>query len=92
MKWNYLDSVTASVERLMKARRSMNIGVFVSIIFITLFLLMGIGYQATEDKFYLLCYTLCILYTIIFIGMIIKREIYSMMIYLKKDEGGKKHE
>lgn len=81
----YIDTVIEDSERLKKARKSINYGVdltligFTSFAVISMFFLL-INYPVTAT----FVAVLSISYLILMVGLIIKREIFSVMIYLKE--------
>ena len=83
----YIDTVTEGVERLKDARKNMNKGVillFISWIFVMIFsiFLFFIKWKVSATWFA----ALSVGYLVMIFGLIIKREIFSMMIYLKEEK------
>jgi len=83
--FDYIKTNEADVERLIKARDNINKGVYISVFFfiilygctiITAFIL-----KAHNAVLYALL--LAVVFLVMTVGLMIKREIFSMMIYLK---------
>jgi len=85
--FEFTDTVKADASELILKRERIHYGAIFLLVawaFITFIALVmwGVGYRATA----LLVETLALVYVFLCIGLIIKREIYSMMIYLKEKE------
>jgi len=81
----YLDTVTENIERIEKARIHLNEGIVLSLIGFGLINIVGLiiyiyGYPITSIIFFVFGF----IYFLMMIAMVIKREIFSMMIFFKK--------
>ena len=85
----YIDTSTAPIERLKQARENINIGTIILII--ASFLLIWLGALSpllfsSNIKIYitLFCYVSAIGYLMLVVGLILKRELYSIVILIKE--------
>ena len=80
----YLDTCVVDIDRLKKARSNINKGTTLTFIFSILILVMGATFMFFDELS--LGITLLVLasfYLIMAIGLVIKREIFSIMIFLR---------
>jgi len=75
--FKYVDTSKEDIERLKSARKHINWGAFFCIYFFAFLAVFGIFFAV-------ILIFLSILFLILGIGLVLKREIYSMMIYLKE--------
>jgi len=86
---DYLDVVVEDVERLERGRSNLNKSAFFILSLWLIFTIFSLMFYSIG--FYFTCIVLlvcCTMNCVIFVGLIIKREIYGVMIYLKKTDGG----
>jgi len=73
----YIDISKENIERLKSARKHINWGAFFCLYFFAFLAVFGMFFAAV-------LLFISILFLILGIGLVLKREIYSMMIYLKE--------
>jgi len=80
----YLDTVTESTDRLKEARNNINKGILFLLFAFVISFILGVFSIFFSYSFSLLCYTGAICYLVLMIGLILKREIYSLAILIKE--------
>jgi hypothetical protein len=84
---DYIDTTNEDINRLKEARKNIHIGtlllgllVILSLIFFEYFLFIGEWHYMDFFSF------MAIIYLVLMVGLIIKREIFSIMIFLRTKE------
>ena len=85
--FSYKDTVVETVESIKKSRNNINLTAFLLLIPYAFFYSMGsvlylFGYNITGIYFFILA----VCFLILMIGLVVKREMYSIMIYLKEEK------
>jgi len=84
VKLKYIDTVVESSERLRKARENINTGALIILIF---FIILDMSSSlCVLFDYMLLAFLLlgyAIMYLLLFMGLVLKREIYSLSIFIK---------
>jgi len=84
MRLGYLDTSKADISRLREARKHINFFATFFVVFFIFFYLLGIfSYYYGFHMFFLYCFFQTIISLVLFVGLIIKREIYGVMVFLK---------
>lgn len=85
MVMEFLDTAEADVVRIRKGRKNIQRGItaMVLLIFVTMFFII-VGTLVISFLFLLLFTILFVGMFVLIVGLIVKREIFSMMIYLKE--------
>ena len=87
IKLNYLDTTIESIERLKEARENINKAIFIDfIVFVFSFFFSFFLFFIVNQMIGIYFVVLSAMYVITIIGLILKREIYGIMIYLKAYE------
>lgn len=83
--FSYLDTVTEDAERIRKARDRINITSAVMLIEFLIFILIGFYLMYNEISGYYFFYIFSLMPLIIGVSLVIKRELFSIMIFLKEE-------
>jgi len=86
----YLDTVVEDVERIKKGRENINKGIMLSLIFLIIIGLMAcVLFSLSLKATAIFLLVIGVMYLIVLSTLVIKREIYGIMIYLKQKENKK---
>ena len=80
----YLDTSIEDVDRIKEARNNINKGTILTLLFSFIILLLGVAFMFYDEYSLGISFlVIAVFYFIMAIGLILKREIFSMMIFLR---------
>ena len=83
---SYTDIATESIEVIKKKRKRINLMVFFCLIPFASFYLFGWIFANSDIGLAIICFILSTIIIVLMVGLVIKKEIWSVMIYLRGKE------